>query len=318
MIIGLVALVVILVAPIALAASSPFFPSLMLSEPRLVTTSPSGSSPGSSAVIAIDISHSPENDNTTPFVLFIEARDRDGVTVFLANRTGVLEKASSQLQVNATWPVGQSGTGDFEVRAFAISGMEDLQVLSYVNKSSVALDGPDCSAPESCVQGTVTKIVDGDTLDIGSVRIRLALVNTPEVGESGYGEAKAFTAALCPVGSTAFADVDKGQPGGSYGRTVAKVTCGGKILNAELLKSGHAMMLGQFCSVSEFADDDWARQGCRPAGNGGQCDPSYPDVCIPSPPPDLDCSQLTFRNFRVLQPDPHHFDPDKDGFGCES
>ena len=48
------------------------------------------------------------------------------------------------------------------------------------------------------------------------------------------------------------------------------------------------------------------------------CDPSYPDVCIPPYPPDLDCGEIEFRNFKVLQPDPHGFDRDKDGIGCES
>ena len=48
------------------------------------------------------------------------------------------------------------------------------------------------------------------------------------------------------------------------------------------------------------------------------CDPSYPDVCIPVYPPDLDCGEISFKNFKVLQPDPHGFDGDKDGIGCES
>ncbi len=48
------------------------------------------------------------------------------------------------------------------------------------------------------------------------------------------------------------------------------------------------------------------------------CDPSYPDVCIPVYPPDLDCGEIRYNNFRVLQPDPHGFDGDKDGIGCES
>ena len=52
--------------------------------------------------------------------------------------------------------------------------------------------------------------------------------------------------------------------------------------------------------------------------NENSCDPSYPTVCIPSPPPDLDCGEIEFRNFTVLQPDPHRFDGDKDGIGCES
>ncbi|MBM7845375.1 excalibur calcium-binding domain-containing protein [Herpetosiphon giganteus] len=49
-----------------------------------------------------------------------------------------------------------------------------------------------------------------------------------------------------------------------------------------------------------------------------RCDPSYPDVCIAPPPPDLDCGDIPYRRFRVLAPDPHRFDRDKDGIGCES
>jgi hypothetical protein len=48
-----------------------------------------------------------------------------------------------------------------------------------------------------------------------------------------------------------------------------------------------------------------------------KCDPSYPDVCIPPSPPDLDCADISYKNFRVLPPDPHRFDGDKDGIGCE-
>lgn len=48
------------------------------------------------------------------------------------------------------------------------------------------------------------------------------------------------------------------------------------------------------------------------------CDPSYPDVCIPPYPPDLNCKDVPYKRFRVLSPDPHGFDRDKDGVGCES
>jgi hypothetical protein len=55
---------------------------------------------------------------------------------------------------------------------------------------------------------------------------------------------------------------------------------------------------------------------------GTNCAASYPDECIPPPPPDLNCADIPYRNFRVLwnvpDPDPHHFDGDKDGIGCES
>lgn len=48
------------------------------------------------------------------------------------------------------------------------------------------------------------------------------------------------------------------------------------------------------------------------------CDSSYPDVCIPSPPPDLDCTDISDKKFTVLPPDPHGLDRDGDGIACES
>jgi hypothetical protein len=48
------------------------------------------------------------------------------------------------------------------------------------------------------------------------------------------------------------------------------------------------------------------------------CDSAYPDFCIPPPPPDLDCPEIGIQDFTVLPPDPHHFDGDGDGTGCES
>ncbi|MBD1999224.1 excalibur calcium-binding domain-containing protein [Oculatella sp. FACHB-28] len=56
----------------------------------------------------------------------------------------------------------------------------------------------------------------------------------------------------------------------------------------------------------------------QPSRAQQNCDPSYPDVCIAPAPPDLDCADVSATNFRVLQPDPHKFDRDKDGIGCEA
>jgi hypothetical protein len=72
--------------------------------------------------------------------------------------------------------------------------------------------------------------------------------------------------------------------------------------------------------------------GCRPIvappppppppPDRGKCAASYPTVCIPPPPPDLDCGDIPYTNFTVLwnvpDPDPHGFDGDRDGIGCES
>jgi len=50
----------------------------------------------------------------------------------------------------------------------------------------------------------------------------------------------------------------------------------------------------------------------------GNCDPSYPTVCIPPAPPDLNCPDIPYSRFQVLPPDPHNFDRDGNGIGCES
>ncbi len=54
-----------------------------------------------------------------------------------------------------------------------------------------------------------------------------------------------------------------------------------------------------------------------PQAPGADCDPAYPDVCIPPAPPDLDCADVPFRHFAVRPPDPHRFDGNSDGVGCE-
>ncbi|MBA2625687.1 MAG: DUF4214 domain-containing protein [Acidimicrobiia bacterium] len=50
------------------------------------------------------------------------------------------------------------------------------------------------------------------------------------------------------------------------------------------------------------------------------CNGSYPDFCIPSKPPDLDCddSLLAGRTFAVSGKDPHELDRDDNGVGCDT
>lgn len=47
------------------------------------------------------------------------------------------------------------------------------------------------------------------------------------------------------------------------------------------------------------------------------CDPAYPDLCIAKDSSNLKCSNVKKHNFKVLSPDPHNFDRDGDGIGCE-
>lgn len=108
------------------------------------------------------------------------------------------------------------------------------------------------------LSGRVTYIVDGDTLDVNDVRIRLALVDTPERGEIGYQTAKTFTKDVC-LGEQAEVDIDNGQRGGdAYGREIGVVYCDGVNINSELLDKDLASIYTEYCDISEFANDQWA------------------------------------------------------------
>jgi hypothetical protein len=71
-----------------------------------------------------------------------------------------------------------------------------------------------------------------------------------------------------------------------------------------------ALVIGSFLAVSVPSDEVAAQA----------CDLAYPDFCIPpvAEVGDLDCPDLSFANFTVLDPDPHGFDTDLDGIGCEA
>ena len=142
----------------------------------------------------------------------------------------------------------------------AYSYLQSVRPANTPNVTPPPGNTPQCKGTAACFTDTVTYIVDGDTLDVGSTRVRLTLVNSPEVGQPGYTEAKQFTAQTCAVGTQALVDEDDGQTGGSYGRMVALVYCGGVNLNAALLSSGNAVLVTYYCSVSEFASEPWT--GC--------------------------------------------------------
>jgi hypothetical protein len=120
-----------------------------------------------------------------------------------------------------------------------------------------------CKGTAACFMGKVTAVTDGDTIKVEGVAIRLALASAPELHESGGINAREFTLKACPVGSMATVDEDDGQQEGSFGRTIAAVYCGDKLLNAALVDSKLGSISKEFCVTSEFGKDDWAkRNGC--------------------------------------------------------
>jgi micrococcal nuclease len=150
-----------------------------------------------------------------------------------------------------------------------ISDDEYHNAIDYLVNEGIILMKPitknvsqECGSSE-CFTDYVTRIVDGDTIYTATLKIRLSLTNTPESYEDGFNEATEFTKKLCSVGSEIIIDQDDLQPVDKYGRVLAKLFCGEKVLNSELLYNGHANILTQYCSTSEFSGEEWAQRfGC--------------------------------------------------------
>lgn len=133
----------------------------------------------------------------------------------------------------------------------------EKEIPKYITKEK------QCTGNARCISGFVTRVIDGDTITVDGQSIRFALVNTPEWGDFDYSQARAYIETICPVGSKVLVDEDDGQTQGSYGRIIGKIYCNELNLNEEILEVGHALILPEFCSVSEFAGDSWAQKhGC--------------------------------------------------------
>ena len=139
------------------------------------------------------------------------------------------------------------------------SSLNEGPSKTFVNKQANY-----CKGDALCISEKITRIVDGDTIHLeDGYKVRISLTNTPEIYQEGYNDATQFTANLCPVGTIAIVDQDDLQPYDKFNRLVGKVICGDKILNAELLYKKYAKILTQYCSTSEFANEQWARKyGC--------------------------------------------------------
>jgi endonuclease YncB( thermonuclease family) len=164
-------------------------------------------------------------------------------------------------QVSSGEPDGTSSRPEVDSQEESISNNKfafPSDVISLTQSSG-------CRGVADCFRGSVTEIVDGDTIDVNNVRIRLSMVNTPERGEDGYNEATKLTKSVCPVGADALVDEDDGQKEGSYDRLIGTVYCNSSTtsLNQILLQEGKAVVYEDFCDVSEFAKDKWVTDfGC--------------------------------------------------------
>jgi uncharacterized protein YraI len=97
------------------------------------------------------------------------------------------------------------------------------------------------------------------------------------------------------------------------GETVGTRQSGTRGVTA-VTNDGVAPVVGEPIPVSEMTVAE------EPMPVAGDCDPSYPDLCIPPGSADLNCDyvfSLGLRSITVYAPDPHGFDGDGNGVGCE-
>ena len=107
--------------------------------------------------------------------------------------------------------------------------------------------------------GYVKNIVDGDTVDVsfdiyGIQRVRLVGVNTPEIGEKGYEEAKEFVNKTC-LWEEVKLDVDDKEQYDPYYRILAVVYANETNLNEKLVREGYAEIM--YIPPSEFNPYEW-------------------------------------------------------------
>lgn len=213
-------------------------------------------------------------------------------------------------------------------------------LVAVVGALSVAVaSSPPASAGRFTMKGTVTSVVDGDTLDVRLLsgkreRVRLIGIDTPERAACYASQATAAARRLAQGGRVTL----KGDPTQDmrdrYSRLLAYVSLPkGRDLGFQLIRGGYAKVYvydRPFQRLSAYRNAESAARGLArsvwtcgrreapaPPPAAPNCDPSYPDFCIPPPPPDLDCADVG-RAFTVRGSDPHRFDREGDGVGCES
>jgi endonuclease YncB( thermonuclease family) len=121
---------------------------------------------------------------------------------------------------------------------------------------------PKSSLPDEIeLAGKVYPVIDGDTLDITDMRIRLSLVDTSERGDPDFKEVTQFVVKLY-LGESAEVDIDDGQRRGSFGREIGVVYCDGKNLNEQLMENNLGIIDTGFCEKSEFSNEKWAKPYC--------------------------------------------------------
>jgi micrococcal nuclease len=183
--------------------------------------------------------------------------------------------------------------------------------------------------------GLVTRVIDGDTIDVQledgtTSRVRYIGIDTPGRDEPGFVESNSANSDLV-TGKTVTLVKDVSEVD-QYERLLRYVLVEDVFVNYELVRQGLAdivfyppdlacreAFLQAAQSAMEAKIGIWGPvpQPSQDSSDRSNCDPSYPTVCIPPYPPDLECLDIPYRRFEVNPPDPHFLDGDFDGLGCE-
>ena len=132
-----------------------------------------------------------------------------------------------------------------------------------VNDQKLETVNQECSGNAKCFVGTVTEVIDGNTLRVDEHAVRFSLASAPSLNAYGGIDSKSFMQTLCPVGSQILVDEDDGYPSEGPGRIIGVVHCNDMILNKELLDADMGYLNSRFCDSSEFAKNSWAQKhGC--------------------------------------------------------
>lgn len=153
-------------------------------------------------------------------------------------------------------PAGAAPDGSPLLGVLAVSGAK--QAGPSASNGTI----PDVANRTGVEQGVLTRVVDGDTIDISGVRYRLSLIDTPERGEPGFWNATNEVKRLCPQNSTVYYDNDDLEQTDRYGRHLGVVWCAGNQYNStvgeHLYNLGLAEFFHRYCESAEAATKEWA------------------------------------------------------------
>ena len=80
--------------------------------------------------------------------------------------------------VYISWMKNRSASKAFLVVCLITGVCASISILEMPKQSEAQIR---CRGTAACFIGNVTKVIDGDTLDVNGIRIRLSLINTPRI-----------------------------------------------------------------------------------------------------------------------------------------